>query len=92
MGEWMPIESAPIGTDEWGIGPTVLLYVPAGGGLETDQATIGSYFREETRDDKGRFVGGKWTAIDWDFMRTPYVRPTHWMKLPPAPTRSHPND
>lgn len=81
---WQPIETAPKGTDDHGIGPTVLLFVPDS--LDQPNAvTIGSYFREETRDDRGRFVGGEWTAIDWDYMRTPYVKPTHWQPLPAPP-------
>lgn len=82
---WRPIDTAPKATDDYGISPTVLLYVPEGHGLDQPAVTIGSYFREEVRDEDGRFRGGEWTAIDWDYMRTPYVRPTHWMPLPTAP-------
>lgn len=81
---WRPIETAPKGTDGHGIGETVLLYVPEG--LDASpMVTMGSYFREETRDDAGRFLGGEWTAIDWDYCRTPYVKPSHWQPLPEPP-------
>lgn len=82
--DWRSIETAPRGTDEMGIGPTVLLFVPHG--LDApNMVTIGSYFRDEPRDDSGRFLGGKWTAVDADYMRTAYIDPSHWMPLPEAP-------
>ena len=81
--EWRPIETAPVATDEFGHSPYVLLYLPDHGG--SPWVTMGSYFREEERDDRGRFKGGGWTGVDWDGLPSGDLKPTHWMPLPEAP-------
>jgi replicative DNA helicase len=82
--EWRAIETAPKATDDYGIGPWLLLFVPEG--LDApNMVTVGTYFREELRDDQGRFLGGEWTAVDADMMRSAYIKPTHWKPLPPPP-------
>lgn len=82
---WQDIATAPKATDEFGIGPWLLLFVPEG--LDApNMVTIGAYFREERRDDQGRFLGGEWTAVDADMIRSAYIKPTHWRPLPPPPT------
>ncbi len=83
-GGWRDIASAPKAEDEYGIGPTVLLFVPDGLDIP-NMVTLGNYFREECRDDRGRFLGGEWTAVDADMMRSAYVKPSHWMPLPDPP-------
>lgn len=86
MNGWKPIESAPKGDGE--IGPWILLYVPRGmEGLDGETVTVGSYYREDYRDDKGRFKGGGWVGGEWDGMLTPGLEPTHWQPLPEPPDR-----
>jgi len=83
--EWQPIDKAPTSTDAFGLGEYLLLYLPDHDGQAW--VTMGLYFREETRDEQGRFKGGGWTGVDWDGMPTGHLKPTHWMPLPnpPAP-------
>lgn len=76
MGEWLPIKSAPKD------GTWVLIYDPV---MLEMGVSLGSYYREEERGENGRFIGGEWTAPDWDGAPTGYLKPTHWMPLPPPP-------
>jgi hypothetical protein len=86
-GGWQPIETAPHLTDGYGLGEFVLLFVPAGpGGMEHSPCvTMGNYFRDEVRDDRGRFKGGDWTGVDWDGLPSGFLKPSHWMPLPAPP-------
>ncbi len=82
---WQPIETAPKD------GSFILLHVP-NGAVETGPVTIGTYFRIEDRDEKGRFRKGSWFPADWTgWMATDgdcgpsWCDPTHWMPLPEPP-------
>ena len=83
-GGWRPIETAPTRTDEYGLSPYLLLYLPDHDG--EPWVTMGSYFRDDERDERGRFKGGGWTGVDWDGMPSGYLSPTHWQPLPAPPT------
>lgn len=77
VSDWRPIETAPRD------GTWVLLACPKTQ-LELC-VSMGSYYREEERAENGRFIGGEWTAPDWDGSVSGYLEPTHWMPLPEPP-------
>lgn len=77
--DWRPIESAPKD------GRFVILHVPKG--LESGVVTVGAYWKEEDRDEKGRFMPGHWDGwlgMDNDILSSS-CDPTHWMPLPAPP-------
>lgn len=84
MSEWQPIATAP--KDE----SFVLLYVPHQQ-LETGPVVMGMHWRDEQRDDAGKFkkgrwyhVGNGWLGVEAD-LRPAWCEPTHWMPLPAPP-------
>lgn len=79
--DWQPIETAPKD------GSFVLLHVPSG--LETGAVTVGAYWKNDEREDNGRFKRGNWDGwlgMDAD-IGSSWCEPTHWMPLlkPPTP-------
>lgn len=76
---WRPIRTAPK-DGRWIIIYSTDLELPV---------SIGAYYREEERDERGRFIGGGWTGADIDGLPSGYLNPTHWMPLPDPPSEEN---
>lgn len=79
-GGWQDIATAPKD------GQFVLLHVPEG--LESGTVTVGAYWKETDRNERGQFRAGNWDGwlgMDRDIASS-WCEPTHWMPLPATPS------
>lgn len=73
------METAPH-DDSW-----VLVYCPDA----EPPVTMGTYFRNDERDSRGRFKSGDWLFMEFDGLPSAGYMPTHWMPMPDEPHGSH---
>ena len=71
---WRDISTAPK-DDSW-----MLVYDPT---MDMPVA-MGTYFRDDERDPRGRFKAGQWCIMEWDGLPS-FANPTHWTPLPDPP-------